>query len=386
VLAVEYDPLAPETLANPYPLYTTFRETAPIFWHETMNSWVVSRYVDCRDVLRDNDLFARDRRRVGTELPEFLQNIQTIDPPDQTPLKSVLMNALRSQDLDTLGAQARGQIADTFDRLSRRDQFDWIKEVAAPVALAVTARLFGVDQPELDAYVSLSDAIARRMDIGLRPERAAIGNDARQRLNAIVDTWYAAQRRPGVFATIQATADQVDVPEHYIRNTTGVMFNASYGTLFATVSNIALTLIERPETLDQLRGASRMLLDSATDELIRFEGPAQGTSRVATSQTVIQGTTIERGQIVLTLLASANRDADEFERPDDLVLDRSPNRHLAFGWGAHGCLGTAFGRVAVRELILCLTEAPRLRLAGTPVRRATATVRSLDSLPVSFSP
>ncbi|RQX01605.1 cytochrome P450 [Micromonospora arida] len=383
--AVEYDPLSPEMLANPYPQYARFRRTAPIFWHEGMKSWVLSRYQDCRDVLRDNDTFARDRRRVGAELPEFLQNIQTIDPPDQGPLKSVLMNALRSQDLDTAGAQAREQITGIFADLARRERFDWIKEVAAPVALTITSHLFGVQRPDLQWYVKLSDSIARRMDIGLRPERAAVGNDARTQLNSLVDQWYAAERRPGVFATIRETAGQLQVPPHYVHNTAGVMFNASYGTLFATVSNIALTLIERPETLNALRGADRKLLDSATDELIRFEGPAQGTSRVATERTVIHGTTIERGQIVLTLMASANRDETEFTRPDELVLDRSPNRHLSFGWGVHGCLGAAFGRVAVRELILCLTEAPRLRLAGTPVRRTTATVRSLDSLPVSFT-
>lgn len=385
-VTVEYNPLDPQTLENPYPLYRELRESSPVFWHEVMNSWVLTRYNDCREVLRNNELFARDRRRVGAEVPEYLQNLQTLDPPEQTPLKTVLLNSLRSQDLKGIGLRAHGEIGELFGELSTRTEFDWIHDVAAPVALSITSTLFGVEQPPVEFYVPLSDAIARRMDIGLMPEREAPGNDAKQKLNSLVAMWYAADEvNDGVLSTIRRTAGEAGVPEHYVRNTTGVMFNASYGTLFATVSNIALTLIRHPEALHLLRESDDpRLLDTAVDELIRFEGPAQGTSRVATERTEIAGTVIDAGQVVLTLIGSANRDPEEFERPEELVLDRSPNRHLAFGWGVHGCLGVVFGRIAVKSLIECLLEAPALKLAGVPKRRTTATVRSMDYLPVAF--
>lgn len=380
-----YNPLHPDTLANPYPLYAELREQAPIFWHERSNSWALTRYRECREVLRDNETFARDRRRVGVEIPEFLQNIQTLDPPALTPLKNVLSDALRSQDLDAMGQRARKSIEHLFLTLAEREQFDWIHEVAAPVALSVTSELFGVEQPAQELYVPLSDSIARRMDIGLEPGRAASGNDAKNQLNKLVKQWYAAEDRPGVLSTIRRTGSEAGVPEHYIRNTTGVMFNASYGTLFATISNVALALVQHPEALDTIRQRrDEKLLETAVDELIRFEGPAQGTSRVAARPTTIAGQPIERGDVVLALVASANRDPREFTRPEELVLDRAPNRHLAFGWGLHGCLGAVFGRIAVREIIYCLAEAPDLWLAGTPKRRTTATVRSLDLLPLTF--
>ncbi|WP_330343228.1 cytochrome P450 [Streptomyces sp. NBC_00557] len=111
------------------------------------------------------------------------------------------------------------------------------------------------------------------------------------------------------------------------------------------------------------------LLDTGVDELIRFDGPAQGTSRVATRRTTIRGTVIEPGQTVLTLMAAANRDPEQFPRPDELVLDRSPNPHLGFGWGPHACLGTIFGQLAVKQLVIGLLDAGTpLRLAGTPER------------------
>jgi cytochrome P450 len=384
-VTLHYDPMDPATLENPYPLYAKLRENTPVFWHEELNSWVLARYRDCRDVLRDIDLFARDRRRVGIEIPEFLQNVQTLDPPGLGPVKAFLMNALREQDLDEIGRRARRQIQGIFASLGEQAAFDWISEVAAPVALGITSELFGIDRPDLKVYVSLSDAIARRMDVGLLPERIEAGNQARNELNAMVAGWFERETQPGVLATVKRDIDEVEASQHYIRNSVGVMFNASYGTLFATVSNIALTLARHPEALEQLRDES--LLATGVDELIRFDGPAQGTSRVATRRTTFGDAVVEPGQVVMTLLASANRDPEEFDRPDELVLDRSPNRHLAFGGGAHACLGSAFGRIAVRELVLCLLETPhRLRLAGTPVRRPTATVRSMDALPVTFLP
>ncbi|MEW1750682.1 cytochrome P450 [Streptomyces angustmyceticus] len=380
---VRYDPLDPDTLTSPYALYAHLRETTPVFWHEQMESWVLTRYRDCREVLRDYRLFARDRRRVGEDVPEFRQSIQSLDPPAQTSLRGLFINSLRAQDFDAIGRRSQHQIADIFHRLSGRAEFNWMTEVAAPVSLTITAELLGVDEPELGPYVQISDALARRMDSGLLPSTVEVGDQARKDFNALVDSWFETNDRPGTLHDVRENAAKAKVPEHYIRNTTSVTFNASFGTVYATAGNVALTLLQHPEALEQLRDES--LLDTGVDELIRFDGPAQGTSRVATRRTTFGDTVIEPGQTVLTLMAAANRDPEQFPRPDELVLDRSPNQHLGFGWGPHACLGTMFGQLAVKQLVIGLLNVPApLKLAGTPVRRRTATVRSLDVLPVTF--
>jgi cytochrome P450 len=380
-----YDPLSTETLEDPYPLYARLLKESPVFWHEQMQSWVICRNEDCRNILRDHVRFARDRRRVGVEVPEHLQNLQSLDPPELSPLKSVLMTAFRRQDLDVLGENARELIAQTVNPLRDRDEFDWIHEVAGPVSLMVSAELFGVVPPSLDRYSAISDAIARRMDAGLNPAAIGPGDSARAELNGIVDGWLAEESGSGVLASIRDDANRAGLPAHYIRNSASNMFNASYGTLFAAIGNVALAVAEHPEAMDELR-ADAALLETAPDEFMRFDGPAQGTSRVAVVETEIGGRTVLPGQIVMTLFGAANRDPEEFERPDELVLNRRPNRHLGFGWGAHGCLGLMFGNVVIRELLRVLTDAPDLRLAGAPTRRRTATVRSMDALPVSFRP
>ncbi|MEU8955683.1 cytochrome P450 [Streptomyces sp. NPDC048518] len=382
-IAIQYDPLSPQMLADPYPLYAQLREKQPIFWHEQMQSWVVTHYRDCREVLRNNELFARDRRRVGQAVPEFQQSVQTLDPPTQKPLRGLFVNTLRNQDTEAIGQRARQHVTRILEREQGKPSFDWMREVAAPVSLRLTADLMGVVEPELTPYVGVSEALAHRMDAGLDASVITPGDAARKKFNALVDSWFDTQDYPGALRKIRDEADRAKVPEHYVRNTTAVTFNASFGTLYATAGNVALTLLQHPEVLDEFQDDS--LVAPGVHELIRFDGPAQGTSRFAMRQTIIQGQVIEAGQTVLTLTAAANRDPEQFETPDAIVLDRRPNQHLGFGWGPHACLGQLFGEIAVGALVRGLLDVPRpLRLAGEPIRRRTATVRSLSYLPVSF--
>lgn len=380
---LHYDPLATETLLNPYPIYKQLREKAPVFWHEGMKSWVLTRYADCREVLRDYEIFARDERRLGKEIPDVSHNVQSLDPPENGPLRNLLMKAFTNQNIEGIRRQVHDLIEDIFEKQSMKAEFDFMAELSAPLSLSLTSVLLGVEEPDLQEYVAISEAIAHQMDSGLIPEHREPGNRARKKLNDLVDEWFATEGQPGIVSYIRSHRHKAQVPEHYVRNTTGNMFNASFGTLFATFGNVALTLLEQPTVLERLRDTS--LLDTGIDELIRYDGPAQGTSRIATQTTMIGETVIERGDIVLTLLAAANRDPEAFPDPDALILDRSDTPHLGFGWGPHTCVGTVFGKLAIRELILCMLARPdRLRLVGTPTRRPTATVRCIGVLPVSF--
>lgn len=221
------------------------------------------------------------------------------------------------------------------------------------------------------------------MDSGLAPENAEPGNRARQQLNELVDVWLTTESQSGIIPYIKQNSQKSELPHHYVRNTTGTMFNATFGTLYAAIGNVVLTLLEHPDVLDRLK--DKTLLDTGADELLRFDGPAQGTSRFCVEKTMIGDTEIQRGDIVLTLFAAANRDPEVFPQPNDIILDRQKNQHLSFGWGPHICTGSLFGKLAIKELITCLLDSPKqLRLIETPTRRKTATVRCIDVFPVSF--
>jgi cytochrome P450 len=143
-------------------------------------------------------------------------------------------------------------------------------------------------------------------------------------------------------------------------------------------------LLKMPEAVEKLRDPQ--LLATGFDELMRYDCAVQGASRIATRPGDIGGVEIKRGDVVLTLFGAANRDPDQFPAPDDLVLDRTPNKHMAFGRGPHTCVGNLFTQQVLQALLKSLIDVGRpLRLAGTPRRRRTATMRYLDTLPVTFT-
>lgn len=382
-LVVQYDPLAPATLADPYPVYAELREKAPVYWHGGMRCWVLTRYEDCVRVLRDHERFARDWRRLGLDIPESSLSVQSLDPPAQAPLRSLFMNSLRAQDLDGIGSRTRSTVDELFGLLSERSEFDVLVDVAAPLSLYVISELLGVEQPDFRAFAVVSDAITRSMDAGLVPETIEPGRRARQELSAMVEAWFQASGKPGLLADVVRHKDRAGVPDIYVRNTTRVMFQGGYSTVVAGIGNVVSTLLRHPWVLDQLRDES--LLQTGIDELIRFDGPVQGTSRMATQSTTIGGVPIERGQTVLTLFAAANHDPEQFPWPNEIVLDRAPNQHLGFGWGPHSCIGTVVAQITLRELVSVLASWPQsLRQARPARRRTTATMRSLEELPVTF--
>lgn len=381
---LQYNPLDPETLNNPYPIYHQLRENSPVFWHEGMKSWVLTRYEDCREVLRNHELFARDLRRIGAEIPDIKNNLQTLDPPANMPLRNLMIKAFNSQDIESIRRRVHDLIEDIYKKQASNKEFDFMKEVSAPLSLSLTCILLGIEEPDLESIVEISDGIAYQMDSGLVPENVELGNSARKKLNELVEGWLVAEEQPGILSYIRKNSQKANIPEHYVRNTTGTMFTASFGTLYASFGNALLVLLEHPDILNQFK--NQELLDSGVDELIRYDGPATGTSRFAVEETKIGDTTIKPGEIVLTLLAAANRDPEVYPDPDRIILNRSAKPNLGFGWGPHSCVGTLFGKLAIQQLIVCLLESPRrLQLVSEPKRRNTATVRCIDVLPVSFN-
>lgn len=380
-----YDPLDPATLENPYPTFVRLRDTAPVFWHEGLRSWCLTRYVDCVAVLRDHERFARDRRRARVAVPEPSLSVQSLDPPEQAGVRSLFMNALRAQDLDALERRARRRLVSMLGRLVDRTEFNVMTEVAAPLSVAVVSDLLGVDEPDIDAFAAVSDAIMRSMDAGLDPATIEPGRVARQELSGLVESWFRGSERPGLLSHVRQHAGQTSGTEvdMYVRNTARVMFQGGYSTMTAAIGNAVHTLLRHPDVLKQM--SDEAVLRTGVDELVRFDGPVQGTSRIATAPATIGDVNVAPGETVLTLFAAANHDPAQFPEPNKLSLDRSPNRHLGYGWGTHSCIGTAPAQIALRALITGLLDHPTpLRAAGRPRRRRAATMRLFDVLPATF--
>ncbi|WP_328916128.1 MULTISPECIES: cytochrome P450 [unclassified Streptomyces] len=375
-----YDPLDPEILRDPYPVLAELREREPVFWHAGMKSWVLARYADSMRVLRDHGTFARDPRRTGGTVPEPSLSVQTLDPPQQNAVRSLFMTALRAQDLTGVEDRARALVRERLDQLAGGGPFDVVAEIAVPLSVAVVSGVLGVEPPPYGEFAAVSDAIMRSMDGGLNPALVEPGRVARRRLSDLVDSWFAASARPGLLARVRQAAVPDALSRLYVTNTARVMFQGGYSTMAAAAGNAVYTLLTRPGALEQLRDPA--LLATGVDELVRFDGPVQGTTRVAVRSCRIGRVDIAPGQKVVALFAAANRDPAAFTRADELVLDRTPNRHLGYGWGPHSCIGSTVAQAGLRALIAALNDHPtRLAAAGDSVRRRTATMRAFETLP-----
>ncbi|MEU8918030.1 cytochrome P450 [Streptomyces nigrescens] len=311
--------------------------------------------------------------------------MQNLDPPEQTPIRRLFTTAFRDQDLDGIGDAAVADTRELVAKYADAPEFDFTAEVARPVALFAVCRLLGVDPPPVAQFAALSDALLRGMDAGLLPEVREPALAAREKVSELISGWYHATRRPGLLSQVLAGAERAGVQEPEIWNSARVLFLAGYSTTVGAAANAVHALMEHPGALERMRDPR--LLASGTDELLRFDGPVQGTTRACVERTEIGGSTIERGQLVLMLFGAANRDPEQFACPDDLVLDRSPNRHLSLGWGPHACSGAMLARIVIRALLTGLLQSPQPpRPAGPPWRERRATLRYPDRLPLTFRP
>jgi cytochrome P450 len=160
---------------------------------------------------------------------------------------------------------------------------------------------------------------------------------------------------------------------------------AGHETTVNLIGNGSLALLRHPDQRKRLQDDPG-LITTAVEELLRFDGPVQRTARIPSEDVVIGGRTIGKGEMVMPFIGAADRDPAQFRDPDRLDLGRTDNRHIAFGWGIHFCIGAPLARVEGQIAInTLLRRKPKLALAtDTPEYRQSLTLRGLSHLPVSF--
>src|SRR5262249_41936188 len=193
-------------------------------------------------------------------------------------------------------------------------------------------------------------------------------------------------RRADLLSSLIATEEAGDrLSEDELLATCILLLIAGHETTANLIGNGVLALLRHPDELRRLR-QDPGLIQSAVEELLRYDGPVQRTARVAGDDVTIGGRTIRKGDMVMPFIGAADRDPAQFPDPDRLDLSRADNRHLALGWGIHFCLGAPLARVEGQIAIDALVRRlPRLALVGdTPEYRQSLTLRGLKTLPVKF--
>lgn len=381
---VSIDPLAPEVVADPYPHYRRLRENDPVHWHDGLQSWMLTTYADCKEVVRDAETYASDWRRVGVPTPPEMLSVQTVDPPEHRLIRRLLATGLHKQNLEALREDVEVFVRHQLKKLAGEPAFDFIQQLSAPVALRTITSFLGVPEPPLKEFIALSELLVKGMDSGLVPEAEEPGLKARAALSELVEDWYADPPAGGMVGFLAEHRGNAEIPWPILVNATRALLHAGYESSGRFIGNATAGLLRHPDAWQDLKDHPE-ILDNALDELIRFDGPVQAESRAATKSVTIGPKSIAEGDIVILLLGAANHDPAEFDNPDELDLRRNVRNHLGFGWGIHSCLGAPIAMMEARAVVTILIgEYPGLHLVGEPVQRLNATLRGIERLPVAL--
>lgn len=390
----------PAQRADPYPEYAGWREQTPIA-EPAPRVFVLTRHADCAAVLRDNrfghaesqatPLHERGRQddalldEDGTPARSFLIR----NPPDHTRLRKLVAKAFTRPMVAKLAPRIEAITARLLDEaLAAQRPVDLIDALAYPLPVAVISELLAIPEADRERFVGWSHAMARGLDpdFALPPET----RDAQQRARAEFAEYVRtlAEHRsiePGtdLLSALVGVRDSGDtLTEAELISTCILLLVAGHETTVNLIGNGTLALLRHPEQLRRLQ-ADPTLADDGIEELLRYDSPVQLTMRSALRDADVRGVPVPEGAMAILLIGSANRDPELFERPDELELERSPTRHLAFGQGIHFCLGAPLARLEARSAFRALAErAPRLRLAGTPQWKENLVLRGLAQLPV----
>ena len=391
---LEFNPYDPAFNADPYPTYHRLRAEDPV--HRTpMGFWILTRYDDVATVLRDArfgrkgfDELIRDRFGENT----FDQAMLFRDPPDHTRLRALVNKAFTPRVIEEMRAKIQKTVDRLLDGVRDARAMDVIADLAYPLPVSVISEMLGVPAEDRDLFRGWSADIARSLDaivLPTEPEVVERGNAARHALSSYFRALIAERRRRpqrDLLSDLIAAEEQGDkLSEEELMATILLLFVAGHETTVNLIGNGTLALLRNPNQLEALR-RSPALIGGAIEELLRYDAPVQRTGRMPNTDVELGGKRIAKGDLVLSLIGAANRDPAHFAEPDRLDLARADNRHLAFGWSIHFCLGAPLARAEAQAAIGTMARRmPALALATpTPDWREASALRGLKTLPVTF--
>lgn len=367
-----YDPSDPEVMADPFPVYARLREEDPVHWSPSLKSWIITRYPDVRDLLLSDNLSVNRLVRFFTARPpaeaELLRDLIHYlnlwlafrDPPDHTRLRRIMRHAFTASAVERMHPNIVEITRMLLDRLEARqtDRVDLIREFALLLPAFVIMDLLDVPRDRLDDFKEWSDDMATFIggarNAADKYERAARGCKNMSAYFRELVAERAQNPKPGFLMDLINARDEGDkLSDDELVATCILVLFAGHETTTNLIGNATLLFLRHPDQLARLR-EEPSLIDSAIEEVLRFDGPTNALVREVARDHEFHGKTLKEGERVFIMVNSANRDPGQFEDADRFDITRAQNRHLTFGQGIHLCLGAKLareeGRVAVQAL------------------------------------
>jgi len=393
---VHFNPMDPEFIADPYPTYHRLRAEDPVH-HNPLGFWVLTRYEDVVAALRDPRLIKEPiaafvAARFGAPMPAMGLSMLDRDPPDHTRLRGLVNKAFTPRVVEGLRPHIQKIVDGLLARVEGAGTMDLIEEFAYPLPVTVICQMLGVPVEDRERFKQWGLDIARGLDAILLPPDSDVARRSVAARHALADYFRGliAERRAAprgdMLSDLIAAEEAGDkLREDELLATCILLLVAGHETTVNLIGNGTLALLRHPDQLRRLR-ENPGLIGSAVEELLRYDGPVQRTARMPSADVTFDGLTIGKGEMVMPFIGAADRDPAQFPDPDRLDITRTDNRHIAFGWGIHFCLGAPLARVEGQIAISALVQRlPKLALAtDRPEYRQSLTLRGLTTLPVGF--
>jgi len=363
-----FNPFDDETRRNPFALYARARREYPVYVHDGTPIASVFRYADVQAILKDAQTWSnRFQPPPGIEPSMFPEpSMLGQDPPAHTRLRSLVSQAFTPRIINRLKPRMYDIAHELLDHALEQREVDFVQALTYPLPVIIIAEIIGIPTEDREQFKCWSDAAVENLGTALfvppEPERFRRLNQLLAEMGAYLSKLAAARRRQPredlLTGLVQAEVEGSRLTQDEMIRMLVLLLVAGNETTTTLIGNAVLELLAHPDELRRLR-ADPALAEPAVEEVLRYSSPVQLDPRRATRAVELHGHRIEANQVAVCWIGSANHDEAVFTDPERFDIGREDNRHLAFGFGPHYCLGANLARLEAQVALHTLLARTR---------------------------
>ncbi|HUD15608.1 MAG TPA: cytochrome P450, partial [Acidimicrobiales bacterium] len=376
---------------EPHDAYAWMRANAPVYYDEVNDLWAAASYAAVKAASVDTEAFS-SAQGIRPKFPQLPMMID-FDAPEHVRRRRLVSEGFTPKRVRAMEDNLRSVCDTIIDTVCEKGSCDFVRDIAAPLPIIVIGDMLGVAPSDRDDLLRWSDDMLKALgapDPSLMDASAIAFVEYTDYIQPVFDDRRkrgSTDDLVGILCHAEMDGDSLD-DASLVHETLLILIGGDETTRHV-ISGGVEELLAHPDQQAQLAG-DPALMPGAVEEMLRWVSPIKNMARTATRDVELDGATIAAGQEIILLYPSANRDAAVFEKPDDFDIHRSPNPHMAFGFGAHFCLGNQLARLELKVMVdRLLARLPDLHLTverDALPRREANFISGIEEMPVAFSP
>ena len=372
--------------------YDWLRDHAPVYYDEKNNVWALTKYEDVTFASKHPELFCSGLGMRPLMEPPIVPSMINMDDPRHKRRRNLVNHGFTPKRVSDQQAKVREICVELIEKVATRGSCEFVREVAAPLPMVMIGDMLGVEPEDRDKLLRWSDDLLLLTTSTFTPEMEEIsvrvGTEYATYVLGVVADRRQNPRDDLMSVLVHAEVDGERLDDEALIHESMLILIGGDETTRHVITGGMEALIRNPEQRKLLE-ADPSKIPTAVEELLRWVSPIHNMARTTTQDVEVRGTTIPKGSSVLLMYAAANRDADAFDAPHELDVERSPNWHVAFGGnGPHFCLGAPLARleltVMFEELLARLRDIEFASSEPLPMRNSNF-ITGIETMPVRFT-